>query len=325
MSTRTSRFLAGGLAAALILGALSGRDTPAQEAKTTAAAQVPAADQEAIRAVSRDYSTAFNKGDAKAVAVLWTEQGECHDADGEPIRGRAAIEKAFAEFFKENPTARIEVLIESIRFPAPDLAIEEGMLRQVRRRQGPADHDALQRDSRPRRRPVADGRVPRVGSRAGPPRRPRLARRPVEGHAQGPRGDADVRPGREQAVPHGRVHEDRPKGKAVASGTMRIGLDPQTGQLRSWHFDDDGGHGQALWLRDGNRWVLDSVGVLADGDGDRCRQHPRPAQQRRDHLAVHRPGDGRPGIAGHGAGQTESHPGGQVSRGGVMSALSRTL
>ena len=57
----------------------------------------------------------------------------------------------------------------------------------------------------------------------------------------------------------------QPDGKVVASGTLKISLDPQRGQLRSWHFDDDGGHGQALWLRDGNNWVLDSIGVLSDG------------------------------------------------------------
>ena len=49
------------------------------------------------------------------------------------------------------------------------------------------------------------------------------------------------------------------------SGTIRISHDPQTGQLRSWHFDDNGGHGQSLWIRDGNRWVLDAVGVQPDG------------------------------------------------------------
>jgi hypothetical protein len=57
----------------------------------------------------------------------------------------------------------------------------------------------------------------------------------------------------------------RAGGKVVDSGTMRIGLDPQTGQLRSWNFDEDGGHGQSLWVRDGNNWVLDAVGVLGDG------------------------------------------------------------
>ena len=46
------------------------------------------------------------------------------------LRGRAAIEKAFAEFFKEHPKSKVEVRIESIHFPARNLAIEEGILRQ---------------------------------------------------------------------------------------------------------------------------------------------------------------------------------------------------
>jgi hypothetical protein len=57
----------------------------------------------------------------------------------------------------------------------------------------------------------------------------------------------------------------RTAGGKTDAGTMRIGLDPQSGRLRSWHFDADGGHGQALWRRDGNRWLMDAVGVLGDG------------------------------------------------------------
>ena len=44
-----------------------------------------------------------------------------------------------------------------------------------------------------------------------------------------------------------------------------IGRDPQRGQLRSWSFDDEGGHGEALWSRDGHAWVLDAIGVQPDG------------------------------------------------------------
>jgi hypothetical protein len=53
--------------------------------------------------------------------------------------------------------------------------------------------------------------------------------------------------------------------KVESAGTMRVAFDPQTGMLRSWHFDEDGGHGQSVWVRDGSRWVLDSVGVLGNG------------------------------------------------------------
>ena len=55
------------------------------------------------------------------------------------------------------------------------------------------------------------------------------------------------------------------EGAAPLSGTQTIGLDPQTGQLHSWVFDDEGGRGQAVWARDGNRWVQDVTGVLFDG------------------------------------------------------------
>jgi hypothetical protein len=54
-------------------------------------------------------------------------------------------------------------------------------------------------------------------------------------------------------------------GKVEATGSFRVGFDPQTGRLRSWHFDESGGHGQSLWFRDGNRWVLVAAGVLSDG------------------------------------------------------------
>src|SRR5262249_43341808 len=77
-----------------------------------------------------EYEKAFAQGDAKTVASFWTENGEISDADGTWIRGRANIEPAFAEFFKSNPHAKIEVLIESIRFPAENVGVEEGIMRQ---------------------------------------------------------------------------------------------------------------------------------------------------------------------------------------------------
>ena len=55
------------------------------------------------------------------------------------------------------------------------------------------------------------------------------------------------------------------EGKFVSAGSIRIGFDAQRGQIRSWHFDNDGGHGESLWLRDGDHWVLDAIGLLSDG------------------------------------------------------------
>jgi hypothetical protein len=47
--------------------------------------------------------------------------------------------------------------------------------------------------------------------------------------------------------------------------TQWVGWDPQTEQIKSWVFDDQGGNAEALWVRNGNTWMADSVGVLPDG------------------------------------------------------------
>ncbi len=47
---------------------------------------------------------------------------------------------------------------------------------------------------------------------------------------------------------------------------MFIGWDPQSGQIKSWLFNSEGGHGEGLWNRTGeNEWVIKASGVLRDG------------------------------------------------------------
>jgi len=87
------------------------------------------ADVAAIKKSAAEFAEAFNKGDAKAVAAQFTENAESREASGMTFVGREAIEKAYAEFFKANAGTKIDVLVNSIRFPAKDMAIEEGLAR----------------------------------------------------------------------------------------------------------------------------------------------------------------------------------------------------
>ena len=89
-------------------------------------------DKDAIQKSSADFQAAFEKRDAKALAGMWTENGEYEDDSGLVLRGRADIEKAYAEFFKDQPPIKIDVHVESLRFPSANCAIEEGYLRQDR-------------------------------------------------------------------------------------------------------------------------------------------------------------------------------------------------
>ncbi len=223
-----------------------------------------AADREAIRKSADEFAKAFAKGDAKAVAAQWTVMGEVHEATGEVIVGRAEIEKAFAEQFKDAPKGSIEVDIRSIRFPSRDTAVEDGFLRYTPREAGlPSSTVYTAWHVR------EDGHWRLAYSRewgAGQDRLGDLAF--LVGTWQGgPKGNEMkvifAKDGDSQFI-SGKFSK-KVEGKFVSAGSIRIGFDPQRGQIRSWHFDNDGGHGESLWLRDGDHWVLDAIGLLSDG------------------------------------------------------------
>src|SRR5262245_15399393 len=241
---------------------------PAQEGvKSSLADGAPGtADREAIMKGARTFADAFNRGNAKSIAAMWTDNGESREAGGRTFVGRAAIENAYAAFFKANPGATLEVLVKSVRSPAKDLAIEEGLLRQSR---GPKDLPAT----------IA---YVAVHAREGSGWKIALA-------SEGPVGqdrleDLEWLIGewttkvKEDAVKLSLVRDPKksvitgtftrtPSGKDPMSGSIRVAVDPETGQIRSWSFEDDGGHSQSLWVCDGKSWILDTRGVLADGTG----------------------------------------------------------
>jgi len=66
---------------------------------------------------------AFNKGDAKAVAALWTEDGDYTDEAGRTFKGREAIEKEFAAQFKNLAGAKLRINVKSIHFVTPEVAV----------------------------------------------------------------------------------------------------------------------------------------------------------------------------------------------------------
>jgi len=253
-----------GLIAALAASAIAARDRQIIKSSAPAADKARDADAEAITKSSVDFAAAFGKGDAKAIAAMWTDQAECHDADGSVIQGRDAIEKAFAELFKDKSQGKLEVDIHSIRFPSRDTAIEEGFLRHTP--EGPGLPSSTMYTAAHVRE---DGKWLIANSReygAGVDRLGDLAFL-IGKWEGGPKGqEITLSLEKDPTGPFilGKFTR-KSEGKTATTGTIKIGLDGQRGQIRSWHFDADGGHGQCLWIRDGNRWVLDAIGSSADG------------------------------------------------------------
>ena len=94
-------------------------------------------DEAAIRRTWDSFVAAFNEGDAKACAALYTEDGDRVDSvSGKSSRGRADIERSYVNLFGGRYNGGVLVgNITSIRFLTPEVAIVD-LVSEVKELQG---------------------------------------------------------------------------------------------------------------------------------------------------------------------------------------------
>ena len=241
----------------------AGEDKPGKALPVESKASKRPEDEAALRKATSEFVKAAEKGDARALAAAWTDEGEYIDADGTTIRGRAAIEAAYAAAFARKKNHKLEIDVESIRFPSKDTAIEEGYARASR---AGSDQPTTSRYSVLHVR--EGGRWLIALLREWPDQGVSLHDLDwLIGTWEAKPGDADVRTTYEWDAKKNAIHcRITIKGKDRNIAATQILLkDPRTGQLRSWLFDDDGAFGDGAWTRDGKRWVITANGVQADG------------------------------------------------------------
>ena len=84
-------------------------------------------DEDAIRQWMSDYTIAWNKHDARALALLFREDADFVGGSGGVFRGRSQIERLMAEEFSTSLQEwELTNAIEDIRFLTPDVAIVNG-------------------------------------------------------------------------------------------------------------------------------------------------------------------------------------------------------
>jgi uncharacterized protein (TIGR02246 family) len=219
-----------------------------------------------IRASADDFTKAFNAGDAKAVAALWTPDGTETDEQGQTFRGRQAIEEQYAELFKAHPDARIQVEVHSVDMPASNVAVEDGVATLLTKNAPPST-------SRYTAVHILDAGKWLMSS---------VHEAPVDMKAGADGLKAlDWLVGTWQAKSEDTIAESdirwlanktfiereytvKKNGATTNSGLQIIGWDPQEGQIRSWSFDFTGGYGTGLWSQTADGWQIDHIGVLPD-------------------------------------------------------------
>ena len=221
-------------------------------------------DRAAVRSAMQSFAKAFETRDAKALAAHWTGEGELKTVAGDTVRGRELLETGFSEFFAKTPEVKAEVHPESLRFLSSDSAIEEG---SVAVRRGPAE-------------PTTKARYEALFVREDG--RWLLARLSESPEAEASIADlawlvGEWKSASGQGAEIHTTYSWAPNKKFIHAqftikekelelgGSQVIGVDPATGSLHTWTFEAEGGVGEADWNPDGDHWVLDAAGTLADG------------------------------------------------------------
>jgi uncharacterized protein (TIGR02246 family) len=220
-------------------------------------------DRAAINKALDEFSAAFQKGDAKVVAGLWTAEGEYTCDDGTTFTGRAALEKAYTEFFAKNPDNALDVDVDSIRFPSRDTAVVEG---HFKLHKGKKKELIVSRCSFLYTR--EDGKWLIAIAREWPS--DGLALRDLEwiiGSWEAKRDGTVVTTKYEWTANKSfiRCHFSITKDGKTQSGMQMFAKDPVTGVMRNWTFEDDGGIGETEITRDGKKWVFAATGATSEG------------------------------------------------------------
>lgn len=229
-----------------------------------------AIDEAAIRKAVESYVAAFNQGDAKALAAMWSPEAVyTNPLSGAQVVGQAEIEKQFAAIFADAKGAKLEAKTDSLQFVSPSVGIEHGTAKVLVPDQAPQETEYtavyVKRDGQWLLDRVTEEDVPA----------------PVPSHYEQLK-DLEWMIGRwvdqdDDATVVTECNWTKNNNFITRSFTIQIrdridmagmqiiGWDPAAKQIRSWVFDSDGGFGQATWKKKDNRWYCQQSGVLPDG------------------------------------------------------------
>jgi uncharacterized protein (TIGR02246 family) len=226
-------------------------------------------DEAALKKRAAAFVEAFHNGDAKALAAFWTADGDYIDQTGRRLKGREAIQKAFETFFEENKGLKLRINVASIRFPTPEVAVEDGMTDVMPPDGGP-----------PSRARYTNVHVKRDGE---------WYLSSVRDAVFSPPTNYEFLRGLEWAIGDWAADSDKGeiarisfdwadnqnfitssftttfKNITVGGGIQWIGWDPAAKHIRSWTFDESGGFGEGRWTNDGDRWTIKTNSLLRDG------------------------------------------------------------
>jgi uncharacterized protein (TIGR02246 family) len=231
------------------------------------------------------FAKLYSAANAEGLADLFLDDASIIDPEGNETRGKAAVAEMYAAAFQATPGLKVDAKVQEVRFLTPDVAKVTGQS-ELSSASGDAaeftDFTVLlvRRDGKWRIAELREHAAPAADIT------PYERLRDLEwmvgdwvDESDNSRVQSSVRWADNQSYLV-RTYKTEIQGEKGSSGTMFIGWDPQSGQIKSWLFDSNGGHGEGLWSRTGEKeWVVKAQGVLRDG---------RPTSATQIHTIINR-------------------------------------
>jgi uncharacterized protein (TIGR02246 family) len=253
--------------AAGLVQAVAGADAKPSDKK---ASDRTAGDKEqaSLQAGLQAYVAAYNRGDAKAVADFWSDEGEWISPSGERMKGREAIRKGLEKLFGANRGVHLDVSDVKIRLVTPEVAVEEAtaIVTGPDRAPDTANYIAIhvKRNGRWRLDSVRETETPTAAHVNEHLKALEWMVGEWVDQSEDSTVESSVRWTKNGHFLACSFRVSAP-GQEDLEGTQVIGWDPSAKQIRSWIFDSDGGIGEGRWTRRGNHWNVSTTMTLPDG------------------------------------------------------------
>jgi len=225
--------------------------------------------QKEIEKMNDEYVAAFSRADDKALAAFYTEDADQTDGEGnEVLSGRAAIEKQLKNYFDGNKGAVVELHTDSVRSLAAEVVLEKGEAVVTQADGNSTKSNYLAVHVRREGKWLIAHLTEIISQAALTPYSHLQELEWMIGSWKDNTSEAEVHTSCGWAANKTfltRSFSAISKDRGELEGTEVMGWDPIKGNIRAWTFDSEGGFSEAIWTRDGNRWLIQSVTTLPDG------------------------------------------------------------
>ena len=228
-------------------------------------------EEQTIRENVVKYVNAYNRGDAAEIATLFASDAVFVNlATGAEWKGRAELEKQLTALFASKKQGNLTITSDAIRVVSPTVALQRGIARVTRDGMPPQESVFavvnVKRDGQWLMSRATDDLT--EAAAAGADQLKELGWMVGSWMYEGAneiRVETTVQwvDGKNFLQRTFRVFQGQ---EAGPTGTELIAFDPASNSLHSYVTNSDGSHGEGVWTRNGDRWVVEQTATLANGE-----------------------------------------------------------